>query len=191
MSITKVLANKIFSYRDQEGNVVISALIAKEYNYTANLAVEEFKGKDIQLQLKEYKRERTIQQNNCAWAVITKISEAINASKRTEDVMKVYCDILTKSNIKSEYVMILEEALERFQINFRAVVPIEKREINGKQMLWVKVFYGSSNFDTKEMSTFLEQVLDYANECGVVHSEIESIKGEYLDARDLARYTRI
>ena len=63
--------------------------------------------------------------------------------------------------------MVLPDAVEELKKCFRAVKVLEYRQYNGKDMAVVKVYSGSSKFNTKEMSVLIDKALQIASEYGI------------------------
>lgn len=133
----------------------------------------ELKDKEITATLKEFKTTRSIEQNEKLWAMIRDISEHVNHSHREEDMMNIYKNLLEQANIKKEYVRILLEAKHILDENFRAVieVPNSRKNINGKETAAYWIYYGSSKFNTKEMSELIHNAEDMSNNLGLVYAE--------------------
>ena len=93
------------------------------------------------------------------WEIINRI-----AKETDNDEWDIYCYILEKANCKSEYLMILPEAYDAIKKTFRASKICEKREYNGKNMLIIKAFVGSSKFDSREMKELIEYCIKTAAE---------------------------
>ena len=118
--------------------------------------------KIYQVEIKEYKHKRSIEQNKKMWALIHEIARATG-----DDDMQVYCGILEKADVKSDYVitaMNMEEALRK---SFRAVKFIRMQEVNGKDCYVYKVYLGSSKMNTAEMSELLDITLNICGELGI------------------------
>lgn len=115
-----------------------------------------------QIDIKEYKHKRSIEQNKKMWALIHEIARATG-----DNDMQVYCGILEKADVKSDYVitaMNMEEALRK---SFRAVKFIRMQEVNGKDCYVYKVYLGSSKMNTTEMSELLDITLNICGELGI------------------------
>ena len=119
-------------------------------------------GKRYNVDFKKYYSSRSLEQNRLMWKIIQRI-----AKETDNDEWTIYIQGLEKADCLSEYLMILPEALESIQNSFRAIKVCEKREYNGKQMLVVKVFVGSSKFDTEEMTNLIEYFIHLASEFGI------------------------
>jgi hypothetical protein len=83
--------------------------------------------------------------------------------------MNVYGTLLQRANIKREYIRTLVQARDILEQSFRAVleVPNSRKIENGKETVGFWVYYGSSTFDTREMTQLIEVALDIATEVGI------------------------
>ena len=113
----------------------------------------------LSIKIDKYREKRSLNANNYAWKLLTEIGNRLRASK--EEVylamLKQYgqseiISVLSHIPIK-EYVKYCEEAGESI--------------LNGKLFKHYKVYKGSSEFDTREMSIFLDGVVSEAQELGI------------------------
>ena len=153
-----------------EGDVELKLTVDGYYNKRkAKQIYEDLKDKKVKAILKEAKSNRSIEQNEMLWGIIRQISDKVNHSHREEDLINIYSTLLQRANIKREYVRVLPKAVHILKDSFRAVmeVPNSKRTENGKETVGYWVYYGSSKFNTKEMSELIELALDLATEVGI------------------------
>lgn len=113
----------------------------------------------LSIKIDKYREKRSLNANNYAWKLLTEIANVCRSSKD-----EVYLEMLKRygqSEIISvlahipigEYVKYCEEAGES--------------KLNGKLFKHYKVYKGSSEFDTREMSIFLDGVVSDAKELGI------------------------
>ena len=113
----------------------------------------------LSIKIDKYREKRSLNANNYAWKIMTEIGNVVRASKD-----EVYLEMLKRygqSEIISvlahipigEYVKYCEEAGES--------------KLNGKLFKHYKVYKGSSEFDSREMSIFLDGVVSEAKEMGI------------------------
>ena len=113
----------------------------------------------LSIKIDKYREKRSLNANNYAWKIMTEIGNVVRASKD-----EVYLEMLKRygqSEIISvlahipigEYVKYSEEAGES--------------TLNGKLFKHYKVYKGSSEFDSREMSIFLDGVVSEAKEMGI------------------------
>ena len=152
------------------GDVVLELTVDGYYNMRkATQLYNDLKDKEIHATLKEFKSSRSIEQNDMLWAIITQVSDKVNGSHQEQDLMNVYGTILQRANIKREYIRTLVQARDILEQSFRAVleVPNSRKIENGKETVGFWVYYGSSTFDTREMTQLIEVALDIATEVGI------------------------
>jgi len=174
--------SKLVAHNVTRNGKIISFEVPYMSEYHLNLFMHELEPLDmLDVTVKAHKENRSTRQNSMLWALITKISDNVNASHREEDTFKVYCDLLVKANV--EYVFLAVEAKARplLEKQFRVVqeIPSQVQTTKGRTLQGYKCFIGSSKFNSKEMTELIELALDMAHEVGVVDSEILAIESEY------------
>jgi predicted RNA methylase len=146
------------------GSALLSFVIP---DYMAKyLTLEE---KDYKVEITELKSKRSLQQNKYMWKYIHEV-----AKKQGMDDDEVYCQLIEMANIEAEYLTIIPEAMQRLKERglFRVLKIAEERiSSKGVKTLMVKGYYGTSTFNTQEMSDFIDRLLDYCQHVGVDTSE--------------------
>ena len=133
-------------------------IILKTNNIWNDLQV----GNMYNINFKKYHTNRSLQQNAMMWSIIQLI-----ADETQNDEIDVYAEGLEKANCAYEYLMILPEALESVKKAFRAIKILESRDYNGKQMLVIKCFIGSSKYNVEEMNKLIEYFMQLAAELNI------------------------
>lgn len=113
----------------------------------------------LSVKIGKYREKRSLNANNYAWKLITDIGNATRQSK--DDVYFLMLKRYGQSEMFSalahipfgEYVKYYEEAGES--------------TLNGKLFKHYRVYKGSSEFDTKEMSVFIDGIVGEAKELGI------------------------
>ena len=142
----------------KDGAQSIISFIVPTYQLT-----EIDKTKEFKLELTELKSKRSVFQNRKMWALIHEI--AYHEGLTDNDV---YCQIIEMANLRVEYLQVLPEAIDSLKKVFRVVKEVEERTSDkGKLMKVIQCYYGTSTFDTKEMSEFIDRLLDYASQIGI------------------------
>lgn len=145
-------------------NSIISFIIP---NYQSDLKLEH--DKVYKIEITEMKSKRSLWQNKYCWAIIDKIAK----HEGMED-LDVYCQIIEMANIRTEVIETLPEAIERLSKVFRVVKVLEERTSKkGNKTVLLRLYFGTSTFDTKEMSDFIDRLLDYASQIGIDVSEYQ------------------
>lgn len=114
---------------------------------------------DKKFEIKEYRHKRSRSQNSYAWELIGQIADNMRASKE-----EVYLSMLRDYG-QSEIVSV------RADINisgfFKYYEEAGRGEVNGKEFIHYKIYKGSSEFDTREMSIFIDGVVHEAQAIGL------------------------
>lgn len=134
--------------------------------------VEQDNEKDYEI--KEYKHKRSRNANNYAWKIITQIANALRMSKE-----EVYLDML-KHYGQSELISVLSDI--DISGYFKYYEKAGTSELNGKQFTHYKIFKGSSEYDTREMSILIDGIVQEATNLDIptlTPNEIERLKSEW------------
>lgn len=121
-----------------------------------------------QYEIKEHKEKRSLSQNAYAWKLINELANKLNRSK--EDI---YMEML-RSYGQSEIVSILSSISPAGY--FKYYEPIGTGVINEKEFTHYKIYKGSSEFDSREMSVFIDGIIQEAEAQGIPTLTPEEIK---------------
>jgi len=137
-------------------------LITLELNEKQNALSMVDTLKDVEklsIKIARFRAKRSLNANNYAWLLITEIGNKLRASK--EDV----------------YFLMLKRYGQGETISVMAHVPVQdyvryceeigESTLNGKLFKHYRVYKGSSEFDTREMSIFIDGIVSEAKELGI------------------------
>lgn len=113
--------------------------------------------RDKIFEVKEANSNRTQSQNAIAWALITLIANELRKSKE-----EVYLDML-KDYGQSMLIPVPKGIKPIFKYSIYKSSSI----LNGKEADWYLILKGSSEFDTKEMSIFIDGIVQECNNIGI------------------------
>lgn len=138
---------------------VTLTLSVNEEAAAKNLFDDLHEAEKLSIKIDKYREKRSLNANNYAWKLLTEIGNVVRASK--DEVYMLMLKRYGQSEIISvlahipikEYVKYCEEAGES--------------TLNGKLFKHYKVYKGSSEFDTREMSIFIDGVVSEAKELGI------------------------
>lgn len=100
------------------------------------------------------------------WELITEIVKKENGGRSTDDLkVDLYTSLLEQAGASTIYCEIDAKDIQKFQMMFRATRIIGLNESNMK--IKIIAYIGTSQMDTKEMSDFIDHVLDYASHVGI------------------------
>jgi len=118
---------------------------------------------DCSIDVKKWREKRSLTQNAYAWVLITKIAQCISPPMSKEDV---YVDML-KHYGQGGMVTIIKDKSEDILRAFDYYEITGEKEAKGKAFLTVKVFVGSSKYDSGEMSVFVSGIVEEAKDLGI------------------------
>jgi hypothetical protein len=120
-----------------------------------------FGQKDLErkYEIKEYRQKRSLNQNAYCWELIGQIADNMRLSK--EDI---YLQML-KEYGQSEIISVLSD----INVNgyFKYYEKFGTGQVNGKDFTHYKVYKGSSEYDSREMSIFIDGVVQEAQALGI------------------------
>lgn len=156
----KIIANDIRIQYDENREVEI-VLKAK-----GNIEITELKeiinkGKELVVEIKQYRQRRSLDSNAYMWILLNEMATIL---KTTKD--ELYIQVLDRYGVFT-HLVVKENVVDRVKAEWKAVRELGKVNINGKEGVQLQVFFGSSTYDTKEMSKLLEGVISEAKELGI------------------------
>ena len=131
--------------------------------------LEKLKERELDITIKEYKEPRGNQSNSYMWVIIQEMADKLNTSK--EELYKKY---------------VKEKGLFR-------IIEVNKSAVNTMRKIWherglgwfseiykdngesveIILYYGTSSYDTKQMSTFIDYIVQDAKELGIDTTTLE------------------
>ena len=120
---------------------------------------DELSIETLSFKIDKYREKRSRNANNYAWKLITEIGNATRQSK--EDVYF----LMLKRYGQSDLVSVLAHI--PVGSYFKYYEEAGESTLNGKLFKHYRVYKGSSEFDTREMSIFIDGVVSEAKELGI------------------------
>lgn len=115
--------------------------------------------KEKLFEIKEKKKQRTLTQNSYAWELITQLANALKLSK--EDL----------------YLKMLEDYGQSSLISVKSDIDISgfvkyykevgRSTLNGTEFKHIRIYKGSSQFDTYEMGIFIDGIIHECESVGI------------------------
>lgn len=131
----------------------------------------------LSLSAKKYRKKRSLDSNAYAWALITRIAEAVNSSKD-----EVYEEMLQK------YGYLYQDEEGYIVGTYKTDTDMSKvpghwkfYKSNGKFNSYLMI-KGSSEYDSAEMAKFIDRIVEEAKELGIetlTPAELERMKTEW------------
>lgn len=111
------------------------------------------------VKIDKHREKRSLNANAYLWKLVTEIGNVLNKSKE-----EVYLQMLIDYG-QSEMVSILSEIDVKGYFKYYKLAGTSL--LNGKEFNHYKIYKGSSEYDTKEMSILLEGVVQEAKNLGI------------------------
>jgi hypothetical protein len=122
--------------------------------------VDDLKDKDkLSIEIKPFRQHRSLNANAYCWVLIGKIADVVRAGKD-----EVYLKCLKRYG-QSELISVLSHVPIGNYLKYYEEAGESK--LNGKMFTHYRVYKGSSEFDTREMSIFIDGVVSEAKDLGI------------------------
>lgn len=122
--------------------------------------VDEMRDKDkLSIEVKQFRQHRSLNANAYAWLLIGQIADILRAGKD-----EIYLKLLKRYG-QSELISVLSHVPIGNYVKYYEEAGESK--LNGKDFTHYRVYKGSSEFDTREMSIFIDGVVSEAKELGI------------------------
>lgn len=142
-------------------------LTINEEQAVKNLFDDFHETEKLSIKIDKHREKRSLNANNYAWKLLTEIGNILRVSKE-----QVYLEMLKRYG-QSEIISVLSHI--HLQDYVRYYEEAGESKLNGKLFKHYKVYKGSSEFDTREMSIFLDGVVSEAQELGIQTETPEQI----------------
>lgn len=135
--------------------------------------LEELKGLKLNVELKKWRKKRSLDANSYLWVLIKELSDVTDIEPKT-----IYRDAISCLNTY-DVIPIKNEAVERFISNWNQNGDgwiCEKFDSKLKGFTNVRAYYGSSVFNSKEMNKLIEIIVDECKQLGIETKPPEELK---------------
>lgn len=161
------------SYIDEKAKIIIETKEVERIieGYEALKDIEQ-----LDIEIKVHREKRSLNANAYCWKLITEIA---NVNRTSKD--EVYIEMLKRYG-QSDFVSVLSEIDVACYFKYYEVAGQSK--LNGKDFTHYKVFKGSSEYDTKEMSILIDGVISECKELGIetmTPNELKKLKESWCN----------
>lgn len=163
----------------ENGDLELTILIKGNSDITvAKHVASELKtrNKKFSFEVKEDRAKRSLNANAYLWALLEQMAHVLNTSKD-----EVYLQMLERYGVFT-YLAVKPSIVERVEQEWRCIRNLGEATVNGKKAIQLQCYFGSSTYDTKEMSRLLDGVVSEAKELGIetmTKTEIEILKQQW------------
>ena len=171
----KALAKSIRCQFDESGRQeLVLPLVSRVEIAELKSAIEQ--GKQLDVEIKVHRNRRSLNANAMLWVLLQKLAEALLTSKD-----EIYIEMLGRYGVFT-HIIVQPEAVERIKQEWRLVRELGKGKIGNTEGVQLQCYFGSSSYDTKEMSVLLEGVISECKEAGIEtlpDEEIQRMNAEW------------
>lgn len=115
----------------------------------------------LKIKVEKYREKRSLDANAYMWVQLQKMAEVIRSSKD-----EVYLQMLDKYGVFT-HIIVKPKAVDRVKQEWRTVRDLGEVTVNGVTGIQLQIYYGSSTYDTKEMSVLIDGVVSECQELGI------------------------
>lgn len=116
---------------------------------------------DLVIECKKYRKKRSLDANAYLWVLLGKLADALRTSKD-----EIYLMMLERYGVYT-HLIVKPKVVERVKAEWRTVRELGEVTVNGQTGVQLQCYFGSSTYDTKEMSVLLDGVISEAKALGI------------------------
>lgn len=142
-------------------------------------SIELLKEKKLRIKAVQYRKKRSLDANAYAWTLMSQIADVLGTDKDFiyEEMLHRYGQPYTNENGVSEKITVLANVdITKYGIHTKY---IGSGHVESKEFNHYIVLKGSSQYDTKEMSIFIDGIIGECKELGIetlAPRELEQMK---------------
>lgn len=176
----KALADNIrLQFSEQDRPEITLSL--KSTRREAQEAVSEIKeilakGKHLTVDIKQHRARRSLDANAYMWVLLSKMAEVLRTTK--DDL---YIEMLDRYGVFT-HIVVKPAIVERVKEEWRTVRELGEVTINGKTGIQLQCYFGSSTYDTKEMTVLIDGIVSECKLLGIEtmsEGDLQHIKNEW------------
>lgn len=148
--------------------------------YTKNELLSEYeslsKEEMLDIKIKKHRNKRSLNANAYCWVLLQKLAEKL---KTTKD--ELYLIMLERYG-QFTHIVVKPNVVEKVKEEWKTVRELGEVFVNGKKGIQLQCYFGSSTYDTKEMSIFIDGIVSECQELGIEtlpKEELEIIKSNW------------
>lgn len=128
------------------------------------------RGKQLTAEIKQYRHRRSLDANAYLWVLLSKMADALNTTKD-----ELYLLVLERYGVFT-HIVVKPHIVERVKAEWRTVRELGEVTIRGQKGIQLQCYFGSSTYDTKEMSVLIDGVVSECKEMGIETMTPEELK---------------
>lgn len=139
------------------------------------------KGKELSVEVKQHRHKRSLNANAYMWLLLSEIAAVLHTTKD-----ELYLVMLDRYGVYT-HLIVKPNVVERVKEEWRTVRELGEVVVNGTKGIQLQCYFGSSTYDTKEMSILIDGVVQEAKGLGIetmTPDELERIKNEWGNEKE-------
>ena len=139
------------------------------------------KGKQLSVEIKQYRKRRSLNANAYLWVLLGKMAEVLRTSKD-----ELYLMMLERYGVYT-HIIVKPHVVEQVKAQWRTVRELGEVIVNGQKGIQLQCYFGSSTYDTKQMSVLIDGVVSECQELGIdtlPPDEIQMMKNRWGTPQD-------
>lgn len=133
--------------------------------------IEELKNIDkLDIQIKKHRNKRSLDANAYLWILLKKMADLLKTNK--DDL---YIEILNRYGVFT-HLIVKENVVDRVKQEWRLCKDLGQVTVNGKTGIQLQCYFGSSTYDSKEMSTLIDGLVSECKELGIETMKLEELE---------------
>lgn len=160
---------------DLNGNPILSLSITNKNDLLQGYD-DVSKIDDLDIELKKHREKRSLNANAYCWVLLQKLAEKLNTSK--DDL---YLIMLERYG-QFTHLVVKPNVVDKVKEEWRTCRVLGEITVNGKKGIQLQCYFGSSTYNSKEMSTFIDGIISECKEQGIetmTPNELERLKIEW------------
>ena len=172
MEFTGKLQNVSRDWKTGQWNITFTINEASAINEVNNIQSCE----KLSIKAIKHRNKRSLDANAYCWVILQKIAEVLH-----QDKWNVYLEMLGKYGVFT-HIIVKPNVVDKVKEEWRTVKELGEVSVNGMTGIQLQCYFGSSTYNTKEMSVLIDGIVYEAKELGIETlppDELERMKIEW------------
>ena len=172
MEFTGKLQSVSKDWKTGQWNITFTINEASAINEVNNIQSCE----KLSIKAVKHRNKRSLDANAYCWVILQKIAEVLH-----QDKWNVYIEMLGKYGVFT-HIIVKPNVVDKVKEEWRTVKELGEVSVNGMTGIQLQCYFGSSTYNTKEMSVLIDGIVYEAKELGIETlppDELERMKIEW------------
>ena len=172
MEFTGKLQNVSRDWKTGQWNITFTINEVSAINEVNNIQSCE----KLSIKAVKHRNKRSLDANAYCWVILQKIAEVLH-----QDKWNVYLEMLGKYGVFT-HIIVKPNVVDKVKEEWRTVKELGEVSVNGMTGIQLQCYFGSSTYNTKEMSVLIDGIVYEAKELGIETlppDELERMKIEW------------